>query len=108
MLVQGAGHAVVTARDGSGALAALDRSRASVAVIDIGMPEMDGYELAARIRAQRGDQSPYLVALTGYGQETDRERSRDAGFGEHLVKPVDPTALLRVIARVPPRPDLTY
>ena len=77
----------------------LDRCQPSVLVIDIGMPVMNGYELAARVRAHRGGEQPYLVALTGYGQATDRERSRAAGFNEHLVKPVDLAQLLRVVAR---------
>jgi CheY-like chemotaxis protein len=59
---------------------------------------MDGYELAASIRAHRSGAQPYLVALTGDGQATDRERSRAVGFDEHLVKPVDLARLLRVIA----------
>ena len=97
--VESAGHEVVVAGDGTAALAVLDRFHPSVAVIDITMPLMDGYELAARIRARSPDEQPYLVALTGYGQATDRERSRAAGFDEHLVKPVDLALLLRVIAR---------
>ena len=96
--LESAGHEVVMAHDGPEALAVLDRCHPSVAVIDIGMPVMDGYELAARIQAQLGDERPYLVALTGYGQPTDRERSGAAGFNEHLVKPVDLAHLLRAIA----------
>jgi CheY-like chemotaxis protein len=99
--VERAGHQVVVAHDGPGALAALDRFRPSVAVIDISMPVMDGYELAARIQEHPGGKPPYLVALTGYGQANDRERSRTAGFNGHLVKPVDPAHLLRVIAGAP-------
>jgi CheY-like chemotaxis protein/anti-sigma regulatory factor (Ser/Thr protein kinase) len=99
-LVKRAGHEVVIAHDGLDALAALERFHPSVAVIDIGMPVMDGYELAERIRAQQGHARPYLLALTGYGQTTDRARGRAAGFDEHLVKPVDLAHLLRVIAGV--------
>jgi signal transduction histidine kinase/ActR/RegA family two-component response regulator len=99
MFLQSAGHEVTLAHDGPGALAALDRCRPSVAVIDISMPVMDGYELAVRIRAQCEGRQPLLVALTGYGQATDRERGRVAGFDEHLIKPVDLPHLLRVIAR---------
>jgi signal transduction histidine kinase/ActR/RegA family two-component response regulator len=97
--LESAGHQVATAHDGPDALALLDRCQPSVLVIDIGMPVMSGYELAARVRAHRGGERPYLVALTGYGQATDREQSRDAGFDEHLVKPVDLDHLLRVLAR---------
>jgi signal transduction histidine kinase/ActR/RegA family two-component response regulator len=94
-----AGHEVVIAHDGPAALAMLDQFQPSVAVIDIGMPVMNGYELAACIRAQREGDHPFLVALTGYGQPSDREQGRAAGFNEHLVKPVDLSHLLRVIAR---------
>lgn len=101
-LVRIAGHEVVTAHDGPAALAALDRFQPSVAVFDIGMPVMDGYELAARVQAHYvGALVPYLVALTGYSQAADRQRSLRAGFVEHLVKPVDLAELLRIIARAP-------
>jgi CheY-like chemotaxis protein len=60
-----------------------------VALIDIGLPVMDGYEVARRLRRMPGAERMPLVALTGYGQESDRERVRQAGFDEHLVKPVD-------------------
>ena len=99
-LLERAGHEVVMAHDAPEALRVLERFHPLVAVIDIGMPVMDGYELAARIRAQHGNDRPYLVALTGYGQLTDQERSRAAGFNEHLVKPVKFADLLRVIARL--------
>jgi AhpD family alkylhydroperoxidase len=99
LLVRRAGHDVAIANGGPDALALLERFRPSVAVIDIGMPVMNGYELAARIRAQRNGERPFLIALTGYGQANDHERGRAAGFNEHLVKPVDPPYLLRVMAR---------
>ncbi len=97
--LEAAGHEVATAHDGPDALALLDRYQPSVLVIDIGMPVMSGYELAARVRAHCAGKQPYLVALTGYGQATDRQQSRAAGFDEHLVKPVDLAELLRVLAR---------
>jgi PAS domain S-box-containing protein len=89
-----AGHVVTTATDGPGALAAMKTFRADVAVLDIGLPVMDGYELAGRLRAQLGDAAPPLIALTGYGQGSDRERARRAGFCQHLTKPVDLGRLL--------------
>jgi CheY-like chemotaxis protein len=102
-LIETSGHEVVIAHDGMEALAVFERFRPSVAVIDISMPIMDGCEVAARIRAQTvGERHPYLVALTGYGQTLDRERSRAAGFDEHLVKPVVLENLLRAIARGSP------
>jgi CheY-like chemotaxis protein len=94
------GHEVVTAYDGPSALAALDRFTPDVAVLDIGLPAMDGYELAARTRERLGDASPRLLALTGYGADGDRARSRAAGFDEHLVKPVNPAALRAAVEGV--------
>jgi CheY-like chemotaxis protein len=96
-----AGHTVAVAHDGPQALALLDEFRPSVAVLDLGMPVMDGFELAGRIQSKLGTEHPYLVALTGYGQERDLARSRAAGFAVHLVKPVDGKALLRVIRQAP-------
>ncbi len=72
----------------------------SVALIDIGLPQMDGYEVARRIRADMRGKRPLLVAITGYGLPEDRNRSREAGFDPHLVKPVD-TATLAAAAYAP-------
>ena len=89
------GYHVAVAYDGPQALSALETFQADVAVIDIGLPVIDGYELAGQIR---GDgHAPRLIAMTGYGQPADRVRSRQAGFDEHLVKPVDVAALIAVI-----------
>jgi signal transduction histidine kinase/ActR/RegA family two-component response regulator len=103
--LQSAGHQVATAHDGPDALALLDRYQPSVLVIDIGMPVMNGYELAARVRAHGSKERPYLVALTGYGQAADRAQSHAAGFDEHLVKPVDLAHLLRILARTGVHPE---
>jgi CheY-like chemotaxis protein len=70
-----------------------------VALLDIGLPEMDGYELAAALRAQQPDPPLGLIALSGYGQPADRSRSVAAGFSAHLVKPVDLAALQDAISR---------
>ena len=70
-----------------------------VALIDIGLPQMDGYEVARRIRADLQEKRPLLVAITGYGLPEDRNRSRAAGFDMHLVKPVDTATLADVLAR---------
>ena len=67
-------------------------------VLDIDMPVMDGYELASRIRDAFGQSSPRLVAVTGFGQDQDRARSRDAGIDSHLVKPVDVEKLIAAVA----------
>jgi len=82
------GHAVLAAYDGPSALDAAARTRPDAAFLDIGLPLMDGYELARRMRELLGPDVK-LVALTGYGQEHDRAQSRAAGFDEHLVKPVE-------------------
>ena len=63
-------------------------------LLDIGMPGLDGYEVARRLRAMEGGESLRIVAVTGWGQDTDREKSREAGFDLHLVKPIDPATLL--------------
>ncbi len=91
------GHEVLTAGDGPEALALLDTFDAGAAVLDIGLPVMDGFELARRIREKRPDPTPVLIAVTGYGQPDDRQRSLDAGFTHHLVKPADHDVLLRLL-----------
>ncbi len=90
------GHEVEIAHDGPSALARLDRFAPEIAVLDIGLPVMDGYELATRIR-QRMGVTVRLLAVTGYGQDHDRSRSRDAGFERHFVKPVDASELIAAI-----------
>lgn len=92
------GHRVTAAGDGDSALACLRAARPDVALIDLGLPGMDGYELARRIRLDTGD-AILLVALTGYGLPADRLRTREAGFDWHLVKPVDREALDEVLRR---------
>ncbi|GAB2503797.1 ATP-binding protein [Lysobacter humi (ex Lee et al. 2017)] len=93
------GHAVRCAGDGPAALAHLDGFEPDIAFLDIGLPGMSGYELAARLRARPGGAGMRLVALTGWGREEDRDRARDAGFDHHLTKPVDPQALLALLPR---------
>jgi CheY-like chemotaxis protein len=83
------GHEVRVAADGPAALALVQGYRPGVALLDIGLPAMDGYELASRLRAQPGLADLGLIAVTGYGQEADRGRATAAGFSSHLVKPVD-------------------
>jgi len=91
------GFDVRTAHDGPTALDVADAFRPSVAVLDIGLPVMDGYELAARMRERLGGGAPRLIAMTGYGQPQDRASTREAGFEAHLVKPVDAYALIAAI-----------
>jgi signal transduction histidine kinase len=87
------GHEVHCASDGEEALQLADQRRPEIVVLDVGMPKMDGCEVARRIRAESWGRDAVLVALTGWGQEVDRRRSREAGFDMHLVKPVDPATL---------------
>ena len=87
--------------DGATALEALVEFRPSVVLLDLGMPGMDGYEVARRIRAQPQTRDTALIALTGWGEASDRQRSRQAGFQHHLVKPVDANAMQAVLASLP-------
>src|SRR5205085_2837276 len=82
------GHKVETAGDGASALALAAAFRPEIALLDIGLPGMTGYELARAMRAQPENRDTVLIAVTGYGQEEDRRMSHNAGFDRHLVKPV--------------------
>ncbi len=93
------GHEVTAAADGDGALAIAERMQPELVLLDIGMPGMDGHELARRLRALPGSQQAVLVAVTGYDAEADRQRSLAAGCDEHLIKPVDPKAILDLLAK---------
>ena len=99
MLLEIKGHEVATAHDGGQALEAARQFQPTVVLLDIGLPEMDGYEVASRLRAQRGGDALLLVAVTGYGQESDRKRSEEAGFDHHLLKPVRLEALEQLLQR---------
>ena len=100
MLLGLMGHQVRIAYTGSEALAAAKACRPQVALLDIGLPGMSGYEVAQRLRDQPGSEATVLIAMTGYGQEEDRQRSREAGFHHHLVKPVDPATLEQLLAGI--------
>jgi PAS domain S-box-containing protein len=89
---------VRVAYDGPSALEAAASFRPEVVLLDIGLPGMDGYEVARKLRARPELDGTLLVALTGWGQDEDRQRSKEAGFDRHLVKPVDPDALMRLLA----------
>jgi len=95
------GHEVFSAANGSLALESAERHLPEVALLDIGMPLLDGYEVARRIRAQAWGKRITLVALTGWGQDSDRRRSQEAGFDSHLVKPLDLEKLTQLLARLP-------
>jgi CheY-like chemotaxis protein len=93
------GHRVDAAGTGPRALELAREHELDIALVDIGLPEVDGYEVARRMRAL-GPRCPYLIALTGYGQPDDVKRARDAGFDAHLLKPVDPDALASVLSQL--------
>lgn len=98
MLLSHFGAEVRVVHDSTSGLAEIDAWRPEVVVLDLGMPGLDGYEVARRARARFGAAEMTLIALTGWGQQEDRERTRAAGFDHHLVKPVDP-AILQALLR---------
>jgi signal transduction histidine kinase/CheY-like chemotaxis protein len=97
-MLQWVGHEVEVAHDGPSALAMVDRFAPDVAVLDIGLPVMDGYELGRRLHERPRAARCRLIALSGYGQERDRAQSKASGFEAHLVKPVDARRLLEAVA----------
>jgi len=99
MLLRLAGHEVCTAHSGQAALTLAHSFQPEVALLDIGMPDVDGYEVAKRIRETAWGQRVRLVALTGWGQEDDKRRALAAGFDHHLTKPVDPRDLDELLSR---------
>ena len=104
MLLELMGFEVRIAHDGSGALAALQEFLPDVALIDIGLPEINRYEVARRIRALPQFKDILLIAQTGWGRDTDRERARQAGFDYHLTKPIDHQRLEKILTgRADPR-----
>ena len=105
MLLQIAGHETHMAHDGLAAIEAAERLRPELVLLDIGLPGMNGYEVCRRIREAPWGKDVVLVALTGWGQEEDRHRSREAGFDAHMVKPVDFDALLNLVASPPSAPE---
>jgi signal transduction histidine kinase len=100
-LLELGGHEVFSAANGALALESAERHLPEVALLDIGMPKLDGYEVARRIRAQPWGRTITLVALTGWGQESDRRRSGEAGFDSHMVKPLDLDKLMELLGRLP-------
>lgn len=104
ILLELEGHQVWTAPQGETALGLIERIRFEAAIIDIGLPGLDGYEIARLIRARADGQELRLIALTGYGQRQDAEASNAAGFDLHMVKPVNADRLLAVLGELPCRP----
>jgi signal transduction histidine kinase/DNA-binding response OmpR family regulator len=103
MVLEIAGHEVRTCYDGDTALAEAEGFRPEIVLLDIGLPGMDGYEVARRLRQMPFSPQPLLVALTGYGQAEDVRRSHEAGFNHHLVKPADPETLNNLFASLAAR-----
>jgi len=103
MILEHAGHNVIEAEDGARGLELLETENPEVAIIDIGIPGLDGYQVAKHIRARPGGEAMLLLAFTGYGFPSDLERSAESGFDHHLVKPVDPYELARLIVGNGPR-----
>jgi CheY-like chemotaxis protein len=98
LLLEITGHEVLTAHNGPAALDAARQFQPHIVLLDIGLPGMNGYEVAQRLRAQPGMEKALLVALTGYSQDDDRRRSQEAGFNAHLVKPADLETLQALFA----------
>ena len=103
MLLQMNGHTVTVVHDGRQALANIEESRPDVALLDIGMPELDGYEVARRVRLDTRIRDMTLIAVTGWGQATDKARAAAAGFDLHFTKPVEPQRLIELLGQELPR-----
>jgi CheY-like chemotaxis protein len=103
MLLETWGHQVDEAADGRQGLERARAGEADIALVDVGLPGLDGYAVARALREDPSARRLHLVAVTGYGQPADRERARAAGFDALLIKPIDPDQLARVLAE---RPDL--
>lgn len=98
LLLRLRGHSAVAAYSGRQAIQSADADKPEVVLLDIGMPQMSGYDVARRIRERmNGKRRPILAAVTGWGQETDRTRSREEGFRYHFVKPVEISVLRELI-----------
>jgi CheY-like chemotaxis protein len=98
VLLRSAGCSVDLAYDGEEAVRVVPTVRPDVVLLDLGLPKLDGYQVAERIRADRSNVKSLIIALSGYGQDEHRLRSKLAGFDYHLVKPIEPTALTGLLA----------
>jgi two-component system CheB/CheR fusion protein len=93
------GHTVDVAYDGASATELASVFRPDVVLLDIGLPGRDGYEVARELRRSTADRPLQIIAMTGYGRDEDRDRSREAGFNLHLVKPIEPAELFGLLSR---------
>lgn len=104
LLLRQFGYDVQAAYSGEAALSAVNEFQPNIVILDIGLPEMDGYEIARRLRHLPQLADVWLIAMTGYGTDTDQQRSKEAGFDHHLVKPVDPQKLEELLADLSQHP----
>jgi len=102
MVLRRLGHDILTAHDGLEAVHAAATFRPEIILLDIGLPKMNGDEVAKRIRQQPWDKKVAIIAVSGWGQEEDKRRALEAGFDHHLTKPVEPAALSRLLALIAP------
>jgi two-component system, OmpR family, response regulator len=93
------GHRPRVARDGGEALRRAAEDSPDVVLLDIGLPDLDGYRVAERLRSELREKPPFIVAVSGFGADGDRRRAREAGIDLHLTKPADPEALLGLLSR---------
>jgi CheY-like chemotaxis protein len=100
MMLSIMGHETRTAHDGESAVSTAESFLPDVILLDIGLPKLNGYEVASRIRENTWGQSMFLIAVTGWGQEEDRQRSSEVGLNVHMVKPVEPAALERLLSEL--------
>jgi CheY-like chemotaxis protein len=107
MMLEMSGHETHRAHDGLDAIEAAQRLRPDAMLLDIGLPSLNGYEVCRRIREEPWGKGVTMVALTGWGQEEDRRRSKEAGFDTHMIKPVDPIALMGLLASLPSKKSPT-
>jgi DNA-binding response OmpR family regulator len=98
-LLRMVGHDVRIAYDGVEAVGLADEYHPDTIVLDIGMPKMNGYEVAQKMRAKTWGKDAMIIALSGWGQEDDKRRSHEVGIDHHLVKPLEPASLLELLAK---------
>lgn len=103
MLLQLKGHEVHARYSGRAGIEAIESLQPEIVLLDIGMPELDGYQTCRLIRQQLWGRDRIVIALTGYGQDEDRRRSQEAGFSAHLVKPMDIAMLTQLLSELLPR-----
>src|SRR5205085_4768575 len=99
LLLRLEGHDVELAHDGVAAMRSFEARAHDVALLDIGMPSANGYEVARQIRASAEGKDVLLIAITGWAQDGDKLESREAGFNHHLAKPIEPESLIRLLER---------